>query len=325
MPKCQSWSIATSSISWIRSRSHGFAFLIAVCCAVWGLAPPVSAGWREVEISPVRFTPPEGADVLDLAGLTPAPLAHDLQPNNINRRLVPYGPDLPLAERRARDLAEESAHWFAFADQHLRDGDVLFRLGRARTHLIMNFSVVTARATRSRYSHSGVFRWRDGVPEVVDITSTGYRAQAFPVWMREVERNKFAIGRLKPAYRSRIPQVLAFLQRQSEVRPEFDYVFEPDNGVYYCNEMTELAFRAAGVALSEPVPSNLLPGRYDVPVWIWLIEHVGKVNMETPVYVVGNADYGMYGSDKLDVVYVSEDDRPERTDGVIVAVLPSPD
>ena len=316
----------TSSLSSRRSSRSRWSLFALVCCAGLALAVPSSAEWQEVELSAVRFTAPDGMDVLDLSSLTTLPPERGgLQHTNINRRLVLYGPDLPLSERRAHDLAKEAAHWFAFAETHLQDGDVLFRLGRAQTHLVMNFSAVTAVATRSRYSHSGIVRWRDGLPQAVDITASGFRAQSFPVWMREVDHHKFAIARLKPAYRDRIPQVLAFLDEQSEVRPEFDFVFEPSSERFYCNEMTEYAFRAAGVPLSEAVPSTELPGYTDIPIWSWLIEHVGKVNMSNPVYVVGNADYGMYGSDKLDIVFISSGRPVQSPDNAVVAVLPSPD
>lgn len=277
-----------------------------------------------MRVTPVRYAPDTRDDPLDVSRLmAPQTEGARVQPSNINRRLVPYGPDLPLAERRARDLAQAAADWYAFAETHLQDGDVLFRLGAHRTHLVMNFSRVTAKATRSRYSHSGVMRWRDGVPEVVDITSTGFRAQAFPVWMREVDRNTYAIARLKPEYRDRIPAVLAFLETQSRERPTFDFTFEPDNGRFYCNEMTEEAFRSAGVPLSEAVPKRALPGFRDVPIASWLIKVVGGVDMEIPVYVVGNADYGMYASDKLDVVYVSPDAPAATSAPAAIAALPN--
>lgn len=294
--------------------------MTAACCLG---ATAAHADW-DVEISAARFTRLGEAPALDVASLVaPEPVPDTQQRTNINRRLVNTPPEPPLSERRALAKAHEAAGWTQFAEERLQDGDVLFRLGRARTHLIMNFSKVTAIATRSRYSHTAVFRWHDGVPEVIDITDSGLRIQQFAVWMREVDENAFAVRRLKPMYRDRIPQVLAFLDAQSDLRPEFDFKFEPDNGRYYCNELTETAFRSAGLPLSEAIPGTELPGAADVPIWTWLIKTVGGVELSTPMYVAGNETYGMFGSDKLEPVYSTADDGIPVQIAAVVAALPA--
>lgn len=286
-------------------------------------ARPATANDR-VELRPVRFTLEGGSQAATVArlGVGTPETARPPQRNNLNRRLVAYPAPLPRAERQAAVQAAEAARWTHFAAQHLQDGDVLFRLGNARTHLIMNFSRVTALVTDSRYSHTGIVRWNGGVAEVVDITQSGFRVQAFSGWMREVADGKFAVHRLRREYRERIPDVLAFLAGKSEARPAFDFKFDLRNDQYYCNELTELAYRSVGLRLSEPVPVQDLPRMKDAPVWAWLTRVVGGVNMANPVYVAGNDAYGMLASPLLQPVYTSPDaPRPAEEPPVTIALL----
>lgn len=309
------------------SRSRNRTPIATLTLALAFLAPAAPAalaqsqdGWTLVRYTPEAPQTRAQDLALLMTGARPAP---EGQPNNLNRRLVTY-PEAPtsLPARRAHARAVDAARWTRFAETHLRDGDVLFRLGNARTHFVMNFSRVTALATNSRYSHTGVFRWNNGEPEVVDITSTGMRVQTFPVWMREVADNEFAVRRLHAEYRDRIPAVLAYLEAMEVERPEFDFVFQPENGKFYCNELTEMAFRHAGLPLSEPVPGVELPGMHKVPVWSWLIEIVGGLDMRTPVYVAGNQEYGLYGSDKLEPVYsTATDGLPQLGPTPVVVAL----
>lgn len=308
------------------TRKAAFGALpLALCLAGW-VAPTPSWANDLVELSPARYAPSSASEVRAVARLVldGDPVLAARQPNNINHRLVNYPPALPMPERRAAAQAVEAARWQRFAEATLQDGDVLFRLGNARTHLVMNFSRLTAFITASRYSHTGIFRWSGDRPEVVDITESGIRVQAFPTWMREVADNEFAVRRLKPAYRDRIPEVLAYLQDRIEARPQFDYKFDLGNDEYYCVELTERAFRAAGLPLSEPVPADDLPRADQIPVWMWLVRTVGGVDTNNPVFVAGNDDYGVYASDKLEAVFCSADAEPEGFRAPVpVAILPN--
>ena len=66
----------------------------------------------------------------------------------------------------------------------LRDGDIVFRLGDARTlGGTFPLSRLIAKATGSLFSHTGIVAIEDGSPVVYDCSSDGVQRQPFEVWM----------------------------------------------------------------------------------------------------------------------------------------------
>ena len=148
--------------------------------------------------------------------------------------------------RRRRLLA-------AIEEGQLRDGDVVFRLGDAR--VLWGFfplSRFIARATGSRFSHTGVVAVERGEPVVYDCAATGIQRRPFAFWMQD-NIGAFGLKRLKPEQRHRIPGALAYCRRVFEAQVPFDRGFRPDDDRLYCTELVEKAFRSAGLPLSEPV------------------------------------------------------------------------
>ena len=60
-------------------------------------------------------------------------------------------------------------------------------------------------------------------------------------------------GESKPEYKDAIPKVIAYLHKVYEEQLPFDYELDEDDKALYCVEMTEKAYRAAGLKLSDPV------------------------------------------------------------------------
>ena len=87
----------------------------------------------------------------------------------------------------------------------LREGDIVFRLGDART-LRGSFplSLFIARATGSPFSHTGIVAIEDGSPVVYDCSSDGIQRQPFEVWMLDCV-GAFGVKRLKPEHAATSP------------------------------------------------------------------------------------------------------------------------
>ena len=109
-----------------------------------------------------------------------------------------------------------------------------------------------ADADNGAFSHTGVVAIENGEPVVYDTTKMGVACQPFGVWILD---NVGALGvkRLRPEHRGAVPKVLAYCHKVFQKQVPFDYELGPDDSKLYCVEMTEKAFRAAGVALSEPI------------------------------------------------------------------------
>ena len=225
----------------------------------------------------------------------------------------PWGP----AASAARDAGTlppfvetpEMARWDSWARQTLRDGDILFRMGDARILFgYFPFSRFVARASNSRFSHTGIVVIENGEPMVYDTTKSGVRKMPVRVWIID-NVGAMAVKRLRPEFRAKIPEVLAFCQKVYEEQVPFDYELGLDNSSLYCVEMTEKAFRSAGLQLSDPIRLGDMEHAYEVPFQVLALQYVSRwllkkpLTLEQPVYFPGNERHGIWSSDKLILIY----------------------
>ena len=211
-------------------------------------------------------------------------------------------------------LSTSMAQWDRWGHTVLRDGDIVFRLGDARTlGGCFPLSWFIATATGSRYSHTGIVAIEDGSPVVYDCSSAGIQRQPFPVWMLDC-LGPLGVKRLKPDHRRHIPAVLGFCRDVFEKQVPFDYEFLIDDSKLYCVEMTEKAFRSQGLVLSEPVRigdwENLV--HYPLTAMAFLqcsgLALEQPISLDQPVYLPGNETQGIWASPLLETVY------PRKTD-----------
>jgi hypothetical protein len=215
-------------------------------------------------------------------------------------------PALPMdAEMQARDCWGKAL---------LRDGDIVFRLGDARTlNGWFPLSHFIAQATGSSFSHTGIVAVEDGSPVIYDCSYSGVQRQPFSVWMLDCV-GSLGVKRLKPEHRKHIPGVLDFCRKAFEQQVPFDYEFRLDDAKLYCLELTEKAFRSQGLALSEPVRigdwENLL--RYPITAFAFLqfsgLTLENPITLEQSVYLPGNERQGVWASSLLETVHSSVPD-----------------
>lgn len=225
----------------------------------------------------------------------------------------PWGPAANLA-REAGELPPIAEtpwmrRWRDWGYRSLRDGDVVFRLGDARLlYGYFPFSRFIANASNSPFSHTGIVAIEDGRPFVYDSTYHGVQRMPFEVWMLD-NVGPMGVKRLRPEYRDRIPEVLAFCRRVYEEQWPFDYELLDDDRALYCVEMTERAFRAAGLPLSEPVRLGDMERAHEfVPAILglqyfshWTLRQ--PLSLEQPVYFPGNERHGIWSSAKLQTLF----------------------
>jgi hypothetical protein len=196
------------------------------------------------------------------------------------------------------------AAWAAFAREHLQNGDILFRRGRACGLGQQIASRILTGISDSRFTHNSlVLRQGDGV-FVYDVQpkSHGVRKIPFEFWMLETVPGTLAVKRLLPAYRHCIPQALAWCEQAWLRQPPFDFGLRLDDERLYCSEMIEKAFRSAGLALSDPTPIRCLPRFRRYQVLGWFVERFTQIRLDEPAFALGNACYGTYGSPYLELV-----------------------
>jgi hypothetical protein len=202
--------------------------------------------------------------------------------------------------------------WDRWGRQVLRDGDVLFRLGDARIFFgYFPFSRFIARASGSPFSHTGIVAVEDGEPFVYDTTKAGVRRMPFRVWIVD-NVGPMAVKRLRSEHQVAVPQVLDFCRRVYQQQVPFDFNLGLDDTAFYCVEMTEKAFRAAGLPLSEPIKLGDMERAYEHPLAIIILQGVSAwvldepLSLEQRVFFPGNDRHGIWSSTKLVPVYIPE-------------------
>ena len=227
----------------------------------------------------------------------------------------PWGP----AATRARldgdlppiAMTAEMAKWDQWGEKVLHDGDIVFRLGDARTLLgWFPLSALISRATASPFSHTGIIAVEDDEPVVYDCSSSGIQRQPFAVWMLDCV-GPLGVKRLKAEHQGRIPDVLGFCREIFEQQVPFDYEFRMDDTKFYCLELTEKAFRSQGLALSEPVRIGDWEDLVHFPITAFTFLPLSglalnqPITLDQPVYLPGNDHSGMWASPLLETVFSS--------------------
>ncbi len=200
------------------------------------------------------------------------------------------------------------ARWRRWGRRVLREGDIVFRLGDARTlRGIFPLSLLIAKATGSPFSHAGIVAIEQGSPVVYDCSSEGIRRLPIEVWMLECVGSP-GVKRLKSEYRRRIPGVIGYCRKMFEQQVSFDYEFRLDDAALYCLELTEKAFRSQKMPLSEPVRIGDWEHLNRYPLTALATPYVSglmlrrPITLEQPVYLPGNERHGVWSSPLLETV-----------------------
>ena len=229
---------------------------------------------------------------------------------------IPPVPDTP-----------EMKQWDRWGRKVLRTGDILFRRGDARVMKgLYPFSQFTANVTGSQFSHTGTVVIEDGEPVVYDTTNPSVRRQPFKIWVLD-NAGPFGAKRLKPAYRDRIPKVVEYLRAVFEKQVAFDWELSNDDRNLYCLEMTEKAFRYAGLRLSEPVILADMENIHEFPLSVLAITSFSTLKLDQAVFFPGNDRHGVWASPYLETIYaepIVKSRRPPRAKPPTLPADPTP-
>jgi hypothetical protein len=197
------------------------------------------------------------------------------------------------------------ARWDRWGRQVLRDGDIVFRMGDARLlHGYFPMSRFLANASNSVFSHTGIVAIEQEGPVVYDTTRTGVARQPFCVWVLD-NVGSIGVKRLRPEYRSAIPRVLAYCRKVFQEKVPFDYDLSLDDRALYCIEMTEKAFRSAGLELSKPVALGDMERAPEFPMCMLGLGIASRYIIDEPltttklVYFPGNERHGTWSAKQL--------------------------
>ena len=243
-------------------------------------------------------------------------LLHPPQEAEMSERLAPpgwqgnfWGPEATRARHEGKMppivATAHMARWDRWGRQVLRDGDIVFRLGDARVGRgYFPMSRFLARASNSNFSHTGIVAIEVEGPVVYDITRTGVARQPFCVWTLD-NIGSIGVKRLRPEYKNAIPKVVGYCHKVFEEQVPFDYQLSEDDSALYCVEMTEKAFRSAGIELSKPIRLGDMERASEFPLQMFGLRFASKYALERPltfdqlVYFPGNENHGIWSARQL--------------------------
>jgi hypothetical protein len=225
----------------------------------------------------------------------------------------PWGPVATEARRTGEippiRVSPLMNQWDRWGRSVLKDGDIVFRRGDARILFgRFPFSRFVANCSASQYSHTGIVAIEKDGPVVYDITKAGVRRQPFCVWILD-NVGPIGVKRLKPDVQNKVPAILTFCRSNYKEQTPFDYELGLDDSAFYCVEMTEKAYRSAGLVLSEPIRLGDMDRASEFPICIFTIQALSAWALEEPltlehrVYFPGNDHNGIWASPYLQTVY----------------------
>ena len=223
-----------------------------------------------------------------------------------------WGPEATEAREEGKlppiFMTPHMAGWDRWGRQHLRDGDIVFRMGDARLlHGYFPMSRFLANCSNSRFSHTGIVAIEKDGPVVYDVTRPAVARQPFCVWILDNVGN-FGVKRLRPEFRGAIPRVLAYCRRVHQEQIPFDYELGLDDSALYCIELTQKAYMAAGIELCKPIALGDMERAPEFPLCMYGLRFASRYTLEHPIdfdtltYFPGNERHGIWSAKQLMVV-----------------------
>ncbi len=225
-------------------------------------------------------------------------------------------------------MTPHMARWDRWGREVLQDGDIVFRMGDARVlHGYFGFSRFLANCSNSPFSHTGIIAIEKDGPVVYDMTRPAAARQPLHVWVLD---NVGCIGvkRLRPEFRTAVPEVLAYCRKVYRNQVPFDYEFCLDDSALYCTEMTQKAFMAAGIELSKPIRLGDMERAAEFPASMFGVNLASRYMLDHPltfemlVYFSGNERHGIWSAKQLMTVVppTYAPGYPELSNGVMPMV-----
>jgi len=167
---------------------------------------------------------------------------------------------------------------------------------------VIDFSKLTSKVTASPFTHMGIVAVEDGKVIFYDMNLTGADRKTFGQLMALPDTAGVAVKRLRREYRQHIPQAMAYCRRVHEHQVAFDKKFRLDNDKLYCTEFVEVAFRMAGLQLSQAVRWDALPGFDKHSIAINAVRIANRIEVDKRVIIAGNDQIGIWSSPTLELV-----------------------
>ena len=189
-------------------------------------------------------------------------------------------------------------------DAVAQPGDVILRRGHFQVLGLIPYSDLLAYLGQSLFSHAAlVYERVEGHLLVLDIGPYGLQRRYLEDFLIEGPENVVVL-RLVPEELDALPGVLGRARElvEADVLHDFPYGSSPDD--YYCSELVDECYRAAGVPLAPLVPIRELPRlrRWYQRLFWYPVSWVLGADLAQPIAIAGRAESGIYSASVLRTV-----------------------
>lgn len=188
----------------------------------------------------------------------------------------------------------------------LQEGDLLFQDGDCGPFCDA-IEAVTQGINDYNFSHVGlVMKNKNNELNVMEAVYSGVILTPLNDFLnRSFDANnnpKVIIGRLKPEFKSLIPETIAFIN--SKMNAKYDTIFDLNNDSYYCSEIIHLAFKSANNdnPIFEEQPMTFIAPDTNKTYGIWET-YFNKLNYKIPEGELGLNPGGMSHSPFIEIVH----------------------
>lgn len=127
----------------------------------------------------------------------------------------------------------------------LKDGDLLFIVGKSKSELTNAIKGSTSEKDEVPFSHVGIVKFENKDVYVIEATpSEGIIQTLLYEFMQKAEKRKgkplIVVGRVKPEYQYIVP--LAVEKAGDQLGRPYDYAYEEGNDAYYCTELIRFSY-----------------------------------------------------------------------------------
>ncbi|MCA9119001.1 MAG: hypothetical protein H6822_16940 [Planctomycetaceae bacterium] len=193
--------------------------------------------------------------------------------------------------------------WDTWARDNLQDGDIVFLQSRSNwVWGVIELSQLTRDVTDSDFTHVALAAVEEGEVFLYDIDTPGPGRTRFGAMMADSQTAAVAVKRLRPEFQPYVPDAIQYCRDVYNSRLPFDKQLKLDNDRLYCAELIEVAFRSAGLELSQPTRWESLPGLDKHPLAVRTIAWANSTQPEEFVVVPGNEKIGIWASPGLYLV-----------------------
>jgi hypothetical protein len=188
----------------------------------------------------------------------------------------------------------------------LKEGDLLFIVGRSTSEQTGAIKRSTSDRGEIPYSHVGIVKFEDKDVYVIEATpSDGIIQTLLYEFMQKAEKQKgkplIAVGRVKPEFQYIVPSALE--KAGDQLGRPYDYAYEEGNDAFYCSELVRFSYLDSLRNPIFPAVAMTFKNKETGKTEAYWEKHFAGLQLKIPEGELGSNPVDMSKSSVIDIVH----------------------